>query len=129
MDMHADPEDIVQVEEDYGQAAPVQVVVGSAVETRELPAVRAGYRTESGVTALVGVKLLAFEPRRKSAVVIAQSGDLWLSISQAGAQAGAAGAARLPVGVPLAVGHLDEVWACAVTDSTDVSVLAEYWTE
>jgi hypothetical protein len=128
MELDATPEDVVQAEE-LDQGVPVPVTVAGPVETRELPAVRAGYRTETAVGTAVGAKLLPFEPRRKGAVLIALSADIWISGSQAGAQAGAAGAARVPALVPFPVGHLDEVWACAVTGTTDVSVLAEYWTE
>jgi hypothetical protein len=128
MEMHADPEDIVQGEE-YATALPISVTVSGPTEVRELPAVRAGYRTEQGVGTTVAVKLLAFEPRRKSALIIAQGQDIYISGSQAGAQTGAAGAARIPTVVPLHIGHLDEVWACAVTGTTDISILCEYWTE
>ena len=129
MDMHADPEDVVQAEDYTEGTRPVDVSVCGQVETRELPAVRAGYRTESAVGTAVGVKILAFEPRRKSAVIIAQSQDIYVGISQAGVQAGTSGAARLPALVPFVVTHLDEVWAISVASTTDISVLAEYWTE
>jgi hypothetical protein len=129
MDMHADPEDVVQAEDYLEAGRPVDVAVVGQVETRELPAVRAGYRTEAAVGAAVGAKILAFEPRRKSAVIVAQSQDIYVGISQAGVQAGTSGAARWPALVPFVVTHLDEVWAIAVTGTTDISVLAEYWTE
>lgn len=129
MDLNADPEDIVQAEEPYDPTRPINVAVCGQVETRELPAVRAGYRTEVGVGTAVGVKVLAFEPRRKSAVLIAQSQDVYVGISQAGVQAGTSGSARLPALVPFVVTHLDEVWVCSVASTTDISILAEYWTE
>lgn len=126
--MHAEPEDIVQAEE-YDPHLPINVVVCGPTEVRELPAVRAGYRTEQGVGTAVAIKLLAFEPRRKSATILALDQDIYLSNSQAGAQSGAAGAARIPAVVPYVIGHLDEVWACAVTSTTNISILCEYWTE
>lgn len=129
MELNVDPEDIVQAEEPYDPARPINVTVCGPVETREVPAVRAGYRTEQSVTTTVAVKILAFEPRRKSAVLIAQGQDIWLAGSQAGAQVGASGAARIPALLPFVIGHLDEVWACSVTGTTDIAVLAEYWTE
>jgi hypothetical protein len=129
MEMHADAEDVVQAEETYDPTRPINVTVCGPTEVRELPAVRSGYRTEQGVGTAVGVKLLAFEPRRKSAVILALSQDIYLSNSQAGAQSGAAGAARIPAVVPFVVGHLDEVWATSVASTTDISIVAEYWTE
>jgi hypothetical protein len=127
--MHAEPEDVVQAEENYDPHAPINVSVCGPTEVRELPAVRAGYRTEQAVGTAVAVKLLAFEPRRKSATILALDQDIYLSNSQAGAQAGASGAARIPAVVPYVIGHLDEVWACAVSATTNISVLCEYWTE
>lgn len=129
MEMHADAEDIVQAEEPYDPTRPINVQVCGPTETRELPAVRAGYRTEVAVGTAVAVKLLPFEPRRKSAVILALSQDIYISGSQAGAQTGSSSAARIPAVVPFAVGHLDEVWACAVSSTTDISILAEYWSE
>jgi hypothetical protein len=129
MEMHAEPEDIVQAEEPYDPTRPINVTVCGPTETRELPAVRAGYRTEQGVGTAVAVKVLAFEPRRKGAVIVALSQDIYISGSQAGAQSGAAGGARIPAVVPFPVNHLDEVWACSVSSTTDISVMAEYWSE
>jgi hypothetical protein len=129
VDVTPDPEEIVQAEEEYGGGAPVKVVVCGPTETRELPAVRAGYKTDQGITAAVAVKVLPFEPRRKEAFLVALDQDIWLSGSQAGAQSGAAGAMRIPAVVPWRIGHLDEVWVCAVTGTTDVGVQADYWSE
>lgn len=129
MEMHADAEDIVQAEEPYDPSRPINVTVCGPTEVRELPAVRAGYRTEQGVGTAVAVKLLTFEPRRKGAVILALSQDIYISGSQAGAQSGAAGGARIPAVVPFPVSHLDEVWACSVASTTDISVMAEYWSE
>jgi hypothetical protein len=125
----SDPEEIVQTEHDYADAPPIPVCISGPVETRELPARQVGYRTEQNVTSTVAVKLLAFEPRRKSAVICATAQDMWVSGSQAGAQAGAAGAMRVPASVPWVVDHLEEVWACAVASTTDIGVQSTYWSE
>jgi hypothetical protein len=126
-----DPDEIVQAEDEgYPPAAgPVAVTVCGPTETRELPAVRAGYRTEQNVGTAVAVKLLPFEPRRKEAYICALSQDIYISGTQAGAQSGAAGAMRIPAVVPWRIGNLDEVWACAVTGTTDIGVQADYWSE
>lgn len=132
MELTPDPDEIVQTEENaYGgdRVQPIGVTLCGPAETRELPAVRAGYKTEQAVTATVAVKVLPFEPRRKEAFLIAQSQDIWISNSQAGAQIGASGAMRIPAVVPYRVGHLDEVWACSVTGTTDIGVESDYWSE
>lgn len=129
MEMRAEPDEIVQAEDTYDTARPVAVSVCGPTQVRELPAQRPGYRTEVAVGASVGVRLLAMEPRRKRAVIIAMDQDIWVAASQAGAQAGASGAARIPKGVALEVRHLDEVWACAMTSTSDISIFAEYWSE
>lgn len=130
IDVTPEPDEIVQAEE-YADArsGPIEVTVCGPTEVRELPAVRAGYKTDQGITTTAAVKLLPFEPRRKEGLIIAQSEDLWISGTQAGAQGGAASAMRWPALVPYVVTHLDEVWACAVESTTDVGVSSTYWSE
>lgn len=130
MNITPDPDEIVQTEPPEDALIPVRVQVCGPTEVRELPASGyPGYRTETGVGTAVAVRLLAMEPRRKYATLIAQSQDIWLSTSQAGAQAGASGAMRIPAVVPFVIGHLHEVWACAVTGTTDISVETVQWSE
>jgi hypothetical protein len=130
MNITPDPEEIVQTEESYDAARPINVSVCGPVQTRELPALGyPGYKTESGVTATLGIKALALEPRRKYATITALSQDIWISSSQAGAQAGAGGAMRWPAVIPYVVQHAHEVWVCAVTGTTDVSVETVNWSE
>lgn len=129
VDVTPDPEEIVQAEEAYDSARPIPVTVCGPIQTRELPAKAPGYRTEPGVGASVAVKLMAFEPRRKAGLVMAISQDVWLSSSQAGAMAGASGAIRIPAVIPWPIDHMEEVWAMAVTGTTDISVQSSYWSE
>lgn len=129
LDVTPEPEEVVQAEEPYDPHRPINVTVCGPVQTREVPAVRSGYRTEQAVGTTVGVRLLPFEPRRKTGRIIALSQDIWISNSQAGAQSGASGAMRIPASVPYPVDHLDEVWACAVTGTTDISVESAFWSE
>lgn len=128
IDLTPDPDEIVQEEYDDG-SRPISVTVCGPAQTRELPAARVGYRTEQAVTATIGVRLVPMEPRRKEAFLIAQSADVWISGSQAGVQAGAAAAMRIPALVPWRIGHLDEVWVCAVAGTTDVGIQCDYWSE
>lgn len=129
IDLTSDPQEIVQAEEPYAPALPIAVSQCGPVQTRELPARTAGYRTEQGVGGTVAVRLLTFEPRRKAALVMAVGQDIWLSGSQAGAMAAAAGAIRVPASVPWPIDHLEEVWAMAVTGTTDISIQSSYWSD
>jgi hypothetical protein len=129
IDLTPDPDEIVQAEETYAPGPPVNVTVCGPAQVRELPAVRAGYKTEQAVTSTLAVKLLPFEPRRKAAYILALSQDIYISSSQGGAQSGASGAMRIPALVPWYIGHLDEVWVAAVTGTTDVGAQSDYWSE
>lgn len=129
IDTTPDPDEIVQAEEHYDPTRPINVLVCGPVATRELPAKAPGYKTEQGVGATVALKLLPFEPRRKAGLVMAISQDVWLSSSQAGAMAAAAGAIRIPALVPWPIDHMEEVWAMAVAGTTDISVQSSYWSE
>lgn len=128
LNLSPDPDEIVQSEEDGHKLQPFPTYVCGPVETRELPAVRAGYSTEVGVTTTLGVRLLTLEPRRKTAVIIPTE-DIWISSSQAGAASGAAGAVKIPKGLPFEITHMDQVWACAATAPADISVMSVYWSE
>jgi hypothetical protein len=130
IDLTPDPAEIVQAEEPYDPARPINVTVCGPVQTRELPAqAPPGYKTDQAITATLGVKILPMDPRRKHATIIAQSQDIWISSSQAGAQSGASGAMRIPAVVPFVIDHVHEVWACSVTSTTDVSSQSVYWSE
>jgi hypothetical protein len=129
VDLTPGPDEIVQAEEQYDPTRPINVTVCGPTEVRELPAVRAGYKTEQAVTSTLAIKLLSFEPRRKQAYILALSQDIYISNSQGGAQSGASGAMRIPALVPWYIGHLDEVWACAQTGTTDIGVQSDYWSE
>ena len=129
IDLTPEPEEIVQAEEDDYSLRPLPMYVCGPVGTRELPGRVPGYKTEQGVGTTVGVKLLPMEPRRKSATIMAIDQDIWISSSQAGAQVGAAGAFRVSAVVPFVIDHMEEVWACAVTGTTDISVASTFWSE
>jgi hypothetical protein len=129
IDLTPDPDEIVQAEEDDYPLQPIPTTVCGPVQTRELPGIRGSYRTEQGVTTGLGVRLLPLEPRRKAATIFCLDQDVWVSSSQAGAQTGASGAMRVPSKTPLVIDHMDEVWVCAVTATTDVSVMSTFWSE
>lgn len=128
IDVTADPDEIVQAEE-HEDARPVTVNVSGPVQTRELPSRQPGYKTDQGVTATAPVKVLPFEARRKSAVIIAISQDIWIGASQASVLSGAAGAMRWPAVVPYVVDHMEEVWVAAVSGTTDVGCESRFWSQ
>lgn len=129
MNVSPDPEEIIQYEPPTA-AGPVPVAVQGPVETREVPAAGPpGYFTVTGLGAVVAVRVLPLEPRRKSATIMAQSQDIWISGSQAGAQSGVSGAMRWPALVPKVIDHMHEVWVCAVAGTTDVSVETVKWSQ
>lgn len=128
LNLTPDPEEIVQSEEDAFPLQPIPVYACGPVETREMPGIRAGYKTETGVTTTLGVKLLSLEPRRKSVTIIPTEA-VWISGTQAGAQAGAAGAILIPADLPFVIEHMDQIWVCAATTPADVSVMTTYWSE
>lgn len=130
LDLTPDPAEVVQVEQPRYDAAPIDVQVCGPTNVRELPANGyPGYKTERAVGTAVAVKLMAMEPRRKYAVITATDQDIWISSSQAGAQAGASGSKRIAAVVPYVIGHVHEIWACAVTGSTDIGVESVNWSE
>ena len=129
IEITSDPEEIVQAEGYSDDSRPIDVVVCGPVQTRELPSRTPGYKTDPGVTASVAVKVLPFEARRKSAILIAISQDIYIGASQAAAQSGAAGAMRWPAMVPYVCDHMEEVWVCSVTGTTDVGCESRFWSE
>lgn len=129
VDITADPSTIVQAEEPYDPATPVNVTVCGPVQTREVPALAPpGYSTLIGVTSTFGVRALSMEPRRKYATLVAAQA-IYIATSQAGAQSGASGGMQWPALIPYPVRHAHEVWVCAVTGPTDVGVETVNWSE
>lgn len=128
IDTTPEPEEVVQAEEEYVlNTPPIPAIICGPVQTREAPAVRGSYQTVSNVSTAVGVRLLSYEPRRKSARILAVSGDIWISKTQQGAQMGASGAARIPFNQWVPITNIEELWACSTSGTTDVSVLADFW--
>lgn len=129
LDLTPEPDEIVQAEEEPYVVQPIPVVQCGPVQVRELPGIRAGYGTETGVGTTIGVRLLPLEPRRKEAIIMALDQDIWISGSQSGAASGAAGAFRVTANVPFVIPHMDQVWAVSVTSTTSISVMSTYWSE
>jgi hypothetical protein len=126
VDVTPAPAEVVQAEPDY-KLQPIPTYVEGSVETRELPAKQGGYTTYMDL-GLSGTQILPFEPRRKSATIIATD-VAWIGASQQSVMAGGFGAFLMPAGVPITIGHMDEVWAAPVAGTTDVSVMTTFWSE
>lgn len=130
LDTTPEPEEVVQSEETYVlNTPPIPAVICGPVQTREAPALRGAYQTVSNVGTGVGVRVLNYEPRRKSARILAVTGDVWISKTQQGAQQGASGSARLPFNQWVTITNIEELWACSVAGTTDISVITDFWSE
>lgn len=118
-----DPGDVLQEQEDRLTVIPVEVT--EPVRSIALPGKRTTFYTVSDVTATTGVQLLGRDPRRKHATIIGLAQDVILGSTQSNALNGA----RIPAVVPFVISSMDEVWAVAVTSTTDISVIVEFWSE
>lgn len=102
---------------------PLPVVVDGPAVVREESSEFAGIFTVSGVDT-TGAQIVSRDPRRRSFTLWALTDDIRLGRSQA--QARSSGAV-LPKGQQLTITSVGELWAAAVTTSTDISVVAERW--
>jgi hypothetical protein len=122
-----EPSDGELLQEEYEKPEAVRVCIDGPTQTRELPAKFAGMSTLKGVTSGPAVQLLYKDFRRKSATINALSANIILGSSQA--QASANSGATWPANVPLVVTSYEEVWVCAVSTTTDISVILESWAD
>ncbi len=115
--------ELLQEEEEL-KAVPVEI--NTPVNTRELPSKFGSMFTEKAVGTAVAVRILGRDPRRKSAKIIGLSQNLRFGPTQAVAQTTGA---EWPAIVPMVTDCFDELWVCATTSTTDISVIAEWWAE
>lgn len=115
-------EDVFQAEDVEIPTVPVEVK--GVVEVQALPSRVTGFRTFL-ITTTAAQRILDDDPRRKCATIVPVDTDIRLGHTQSDAQS--TGGTRLPMGVPLLLTSSDEVWACAVTVSCEVSVFSELW--
>jgi hypothetical protein len=102
------------------------VDVTNIVRVDQLPS-RSGGMTSVRVGATEPVKLLAGDPRRKSATIISLDADLFLGDFPGQVLPSVGDArARWPSSVPWVSERTDEVWATA-TVATNVTVIIEHW--
>lgn len=121
-----EPGDVLQEQEPYeANIAPIPTVVCEPVRSQNLPAKRTTFYTAASVGTTVGVQLLGRDPRRQSATIIGLDQDIRLGSTQGEAVSGG----RIPAVVPLVVNSVGEIWATSVTSTTDITVIAEYWSD
>lgn len=120
-DMEPSLNEVQQVEEPEGYVLPVKIC--EPTEVRELPSKRIGPHTVT-VGATVGVKLIADDPRRKRVTLIARTQDINIGSTQAQSQLAGA---WVPSEIPVVFDTRAELWAISITETTDVSVIEEYW--
>lgn len=101
----------------------VPVTVEGQVQTRELPGLAGGWGAFPLTANDPARRLLAADPRRKSAVIWSDTANVYMSDSQAGARTG--NFAWL-ANVPMSITSCDEVWFFCTTDTT-VHVYSEVW--
>src|SRR5262245_10723935 len=105
------------------QAIPVEVV--GPVRIDDLPS-RSGGITSRQVTVTPVRALLPNDPRRKTATILAVSGDIRLGHTQNEAMSAGAGA-TWPQSVPFLYTASDELWAAGLLTTVEVSVIVEHW--
>lgn len=133
-DPYPNAENVMQDEDVYGAAVPVNVCVKGPVRTQELPT-RLGALRSVLVPALdVGgqpIRLLSADPRRRRAVVLLganQTLQLGATQKEAAGQYAFQIASGTATPFTLELFSTDELWAVRSTVATVISVLEERWT-
>lgn len=70
--------------------------------------------------------LLGADPRRKSALIIAENDAIFVGTTAARVTDGSC--SKWPAGVPLPVTHIDALYARAAVAGTLISIISEQWT-
>jgi len=118
-----DADEVLQ-DETPGTAIPV--VIDTPVRTQRLPNRLAGMGTLN-VDNVTAKRLAGSDPRRASLLILAHDQEILLASTQGGCLGEYA--ARWPQDLPLLLSSSDELWAMAATSNTDITVIAEQWTE
>jgi hypothetical protein len=105
----------------------VPVTLDEPVNVRELPAISAGMTRKTLDTS--GERILAADPKRKSATIVSLDQALYLGMDAGNVNAamGSPNGARWPVSTPLVLTTCDEVWASSVTSTTTLTIIIEKW--
>jgi hypothetical protein len=121
IELQPDIEEVLQVE----QPEPaVAVTVVGPVRTQALPTKSAATFTKTVGT--TPTRLLRRDHFRAGAYVISYDQDIWIAFSSASAQ-DTSRMARWPAGTPFPTQAGTAIVVAAVTGTTQVSVIAEYW--
>lgn len=118
-----------EVMQDVSPDVPtVPVRIDEPVRTHELPRISGGAWTDQVDTS--GKRLLAADPKRSCATILALDQDVYIGMDQASVSAASMAnpsGAQWPANVPLVIQHCDEVWVSSQASTTAVSVLVERW--
>lgn len=126
-----DLDEVLQVEDisPEGVAPVVDVAVRGPVRTQELPH-KAGAtfsRTVAALTATVpAVRILSADHKRARAVLMSVGQNMYVAFTQASAQ-DVSRMALWPANTSFVVTTATEVWVCAATATTTISVVTELW--
>jgi hypothetical protein len=124
-ELQPDVVEVLQTEEPAGVEPVVKVEQQGPVRVQELPRKAASTRTVVAQALPTPFRLLRPNPRRASAIIVADAAIL-VAFNPASAQ-DASTMANWPADTPLPITHTADVWVAAETGTASVSVLVEYW--
>lgn len=122
-DFQPDATEVLQTEEPAGTEPYVKVEVCGVVRTQALP--RKGGRSLRKTVDTTPDWVLRADPRRARTILIG-SADFLIAFSSASAQEPAA-MALWPLGLPLELTSVSDVWIAAETGTAEVSIITEQW--
>jgi hypothetical protein len=121
------PDELAVLQAEPAYEPPVSVTVAhvsTPVRTQALPRESAATRTRTVTT--TALRLLAADPRRASATIIASGGNILIAFSMASA-ADPSTMALWPAATPYTLTADTELYVAASTGTVTVSVITEYW--
>jgi hypothetical protein len=106
----------------------VPVAIDGPVRVQTLPSERWAIARSVVTDGTGALQLLGVNPNRKRAVILSAVAAFYMAPSKGEVESRGT-AAFIPLGVPVVIEHVDEVWVYNVaTESPSVSAIIEYWT-
>lgn len=119
------PDDLEVLQAETPEVVPAAaVIVQGVVRTQDLPRKSAASRNRSLGTGMT--KLLAADDRRAMVRLMSIGATMQVAFSQASTQDPSM-CIQWPANTPLEITASCEVWAAALTGTTIVSIMTEYW--
>lgn len=127
-DTQPDADEILQHEPDEVlRVGSVPVAVDGPVNVRVLPSPSWAVASAAPLDTTGSVQLLGVNPTRKRATIIANAAPAHIAPSKGQADSRSS---LIPVGVPIVIEHVGEVWVNNVAAGTPVvTAIVEHWTE